>query len=343
MAFIEKPLLTIAIPTYNRSKFLDKALYYIDVQVNGFDFPIEIIVSDNCSDDDTSLIVQKYIDNGLAIRYIKNEINKGADFNIAQCYTQAKGKYVVAFGDDDIFNKGSIVQILNVLNKYEDIGVFYLNWKLLDSVDEMDNLSNSEILLFKDYIDFFEKISHNVTFISGNVVNSKFIKNINFDSYLGTNLVQLPLFLTAAFESTYNIVHKAPLVSVEPENSGGFSVLKVFGKNINDIFRKVCLNSKQAQLSEMINCRLFMECFPGWIYRIKTQNHSFTDRLSSFKLEYNTKKELFVYLFFVYPVIIMPEKLLKIIWPIFKIYSAILRKIILFKKKKNVEFITINK
>ena len=50
-------LLTIAIPTFNRSKFLYKNLSYLKSQYNS---NFSILIQDNASSDDTKYIVDKY-------------------------------------------------------------------------------------------------------------------------------------------------------------------------------------------------------------------------------------------------------------------------------------------
>ena len=119
-----EPLLTISIPTYNRSFYLDRILTIIQDQYSP---EIELIVSDNCSTDETQKIVEKFLQKKLPIRYFKNESNLGPDLNVAQCYYEAKGKYVLVFGDDDIFLPGAIKKILKILREGE-FGLVFLNY-----------------------------------------------------------------------------------------------------------------------------------------------------------------------------------------------------------------------
>ena len=64
--------LSIAIPSYNRCKYLDLLLASILKQYNDCASLVEIIVSDNASTDATPQIVAKYIEFGLAIKYVRN-------------------------------------------------------------------------------------------------------------------------------------------------------------------------------------------------------------------------------------------------------------------------------
>lgn len=92
---INNTLLTIAIPTYNRADLLSVCLNSITSQIDSnIAERIEVIVFDNNSIDHTTSVVDTYINNGFAIKYYKNEVNIGADKNIASCFIKANGVYV---------------------------------------------------------------------------------------------------------------------------------------------------------------------------------------------------------------------------------------------------------
>ena len=67
---LNSPILTIAIPTYNRCEFLQECLEYVIPQVED---DMEVIVCDNASCDDTQVIMENYSNKYLFIRYIRNE------------------------------------------------------------------------------------------------------------------------------------------------------------------------------------------------------------------------------------------------------------------------------
>jgi glycosyltransferase involved in cell wall biosynthesis len=95
-----KPLVTIGIPTYNRADgFLKDAIESALAQT----YPhIEIIVSDNCSSDDTSTLVRSYVDPRL--QYHRHASNIGPDNNFNFCLQQAKGDYFILLHDDDLID-----------------------------------------------------------------------------------------------------------------------------------------------------------------------------------------------------------------------------------------------
>src|SRR5574337_126918 len=115
----KQKLLSIAIPTYNRAEYLDLCLSQICKQLPGYESLIEVIVSDNASTDNTADIVDKFIKQGFAVRYVRNAQNIGMDGNIVQAYSLATSKYAVVFGDDDALVDGAVEKIIRILRSGE--------------------------------------------------------------------------------------------------------------------------------------------------------------------------------------------------------------------------------
>lgn len=310
---LEAPLLTIAIPTYNRSRFLENALHHLYIQIKDRDFPIEIIVSDNCSTDNTSDVVNDFLGKGLPIRYIKNKENKGADFNVAQCFSEATGKYVVAFGDDDVLFNGSIEQILKILSQGE-YGMVYLSPLALKEYTPESQSAGFEVVEFETFNDpaeYFKKVSYYITFISANIVNRKFVNEINIYDGVGTNLVQIPLFCHAIFHSVYNIHVKTKFVgAADVENSGGYSIFEVFGKNFLDIVTPQLKGTKYSFLINFLKNDLLCNLFPFWITTLKKNSGGYD--LSDLSVLNKHFGHHLKYWIIVYPMFKLPASLSKI-------------------------------
>lgn len=120
---LKSPFISIIIPTFNRSKFLDNAIHSIIEQ----DFPsdqYEIIIVDNNSKDDTFPITKKIITEYQKNRDIKYILEKRPGLVYAR-HTGAfhsKGDILI-FGDDDaLYEKNWISAIFEVYNKNPDVG-----------------------------------------------------------------------------------------------------------------------------------------------------------------------------------------------------------------------------
>lgn len=110
----EKPFFSFVIPTYNRESDLQFALYCI-LQQSFSNF--EVIISDNCSTDNTKGIINKFKDN--RIRYFRNKENIGVILNIKKAIQYAKGEYIFLHSDDDfILYENSLEEIYQEIIKY---------------------------------------------------------------------------------------------------------------------------------------------------------------------------------------------------------------------------------
>ncbi|RKS89749.1 acetyltransferase-like isoleucine patch superfamily enzyme [Flavobacterium limicola] len=228
-------LLSICIPTYNRAKALDGNLKALNKQVSGKNLPLELMVSDNCSSDETSTVVNKYIEEGMPINYIRNTINLGMDGNFAQCYRKASGKYVLVLGDDDYLIDGMLEKLLDYL-KNGDYGLVHLKTNSQAKILEEE---------FTDSTLFLQNVSYWVTYISSNVVNAKYIKGYDFEKNFGTFLTIVPLYLNAAASHDKNLlIHELVFnEGIESNSNGGYNFFEVFVVNYLKIWKDF-VNSK---------------------------------------------------------------------------------------------------
>lgn len=108
-----RPFFSIVIPTYNRAEDLQFALYCIFRQTFS-DF--EVVVSDNCSTDNTQYIVEKIKDDRL--RYFKTKNTLPINESQGSAFERAKGKYIFIHSDDDfILYPRSLEEIYNTIIK----------------------------------------------------------------------------------------------------------------------------------------------------------------------------------------------------------------------------------
>ena len=123
-----QPLVTIAIPTYNRANgYLGKALASTLKQTYQ---NIEIIVSDNCSTDNTETFVKGFSD--PRIRYFKQAQNIGANNNFNFCVEQARGDYFVLLHDDDLIDHNFVDVCMNAVNDDVSIGIIRTGTRIID-------------------------------------------------------------------------------------------------------------------------------------------------------------------------------------------------------------------
>jgi len=109
-----KPVVTIAIPTYNRAgQFLRTAL---ESALNQTYDRVDVVVVDNCSTDGTPELVRSYQAGYPGLRYVRNSENVGPFRNFQRCLDAASGSYFLMLHDDDAIDTDMVATCLKAAN-----------------------------------------------------------------------------------------------------------------------------------------------------------------------------------------------------------------------------------
>lgn len=121
-------ILSICIPTFNRGDFLKQSLAVLLPQLVAYSDVVELLISDNCSTDNTQTIVEDITRNtSVPIEYSKNEENIGGNNNIARVVEKSQGKYVYVMGDDDILSPDFMRIIMPILQSQNELSIIHWN------------------------------------------------------------------------------------------------------------------------------------------------------------------------------------------------------------------------
>lgn len=113
-----RPILSICIPTYKRSKTLKEWLDSITKQFDGeIEKKIEIIIADDASPDDTQQMVREYMKNYKNIHYHRYPVNKWLTYNITAVTNFAHWEYLRLLTDDDCITDFSLKYVLEIIEK----------------------------------------------------------------------------------------------------------------------------------------------------------------------------------------------------------------------------------
>ena len=146
--------LTIAIPTYNRAKRLEKSLCDLCAEINlsSKKENVAVYVSNNGSKDDTAIVIEQFaklfIENGISFSSNAKEENEGFDANLLACYANSNSEYVWFLSDDDNIITGSVDAIINDIVKYQPSVIFYNH----------DQKPYDKANPYNKNLEFFEKI-----------------------------------------------------------------------------------------------------------------------------------------------------------------------------------------
>lgn len=123
------PILSICIPTFNRSFFLIECLESVLESAKGYESKIEIIISDNASNDETIDVAAKYVEKFCFIHYNKN-VENVIDENFFIAARLARGEYVWIFADDDKMEKNAIAVVMDLIQK--ECNLIIMNYSMWD-------------------------------------------------------------------------------------------------------------------------------------------------------------------------------------------------------------------
>jgi len=130
---MQKYLLAVCIPTYNRSKYLKGLLENISLELekNSNFNDIQIIIVDGHSGDDTEAMVNSF-KIGCELKYYRNQTKEGIDKDIIKCMQLSDAEYCWLFSDDDRFTDGAISYLLDVLRREKYLSGCFCNREPFD-------------------------------------------------------------------------------------------------------------------------------------------------------------------------------------------------------------------
>jgi len=196
---------------------------------------MEIIVSDNCSQDATPKVVEDF-SKKFRFTYLRHSENLGPDGNFLQCLKVATGTYVWLLGDDDFICIDNMSKLINLLYK-KQYGLVHIS-----------NVSKKKIIhKCSSHDDYVSKLGIWLTFMSSNIFRRINATGVNYEPFSGTNLVQVPMYLESIFKSKESIILNDHFIdaAVESATNGGYNIMRVFVKNFIDILE----NYKERGLS----------------------------------------------------------------------------------------------
>jgi glycosyltransferase involved in cell wall biosynthesis len=155
--------------TYGHEKFISEAIEGVLIQ--DADFPIELIIADDCSPDNTEKEVKSIIKNhpkGHLINYKKNSSNKGMMLNFIWAIKECQGTYVAFCEGDDYWSD---------------------NKKLQKQINFMDSNIEYSMCFHNTTVYNQEKKSFEVDNISKDIKQVTSIRDLSFGNYIHTPTV----------------------------------------------------------------------------------------------------------------------------------------------------------
>jgi hypothetical protein len=126
------PLVSLCLATFNRARYLDRYLaHHLELlEASGLDY--ELVVSDNCSTDETPQILARYAQHHPRMRVTRQPHNLGAYPNILTTLHQARGEIIVSISDDDMAVPATLLDYVARMRDDPDLVMIQAPWFLTD-------------------------------------------------------------------------------------------------------------------------------------------------------------------------------------------------------------------
>jgi len=118
------PLITFIIPVYKALPWLERSLSSILNAEKKVPLPIEILICDDASPDDTGRLVDRLAESDLRIIPLHNEKNGSVCYSRNRCLDLAKGKWICFADQDDVLDENAFEVFAKTLDEESQI-IYY--------------------------------------------------------------------------------------------------------------------------------------------------------------------------------------------------------------------------
>ena len=170
--------------------------------------PIEILISDNHSDDDTERVCQELVRADPRIRYVRHAANIGLHGNHNFCMDASRGEYLCIFHDHDTRDPRIVSEYVAFLTAHPNVGVVCSDWHLIDDEDRLLGIRDHHVPAVTpglDYIGQTMRSGRSSIGIPGAMVRREALGQARFDVDAPIGFGDFPLWFRVA--ETWDVGH----------------------------------------------------------------------------------------------------------------------------------------
>jgi hypothetical protein len=113
-----EPLVSVGIPTFQRAEKLERAVESVLSQTHR---NIELVISDNASEDRTEALCRAICRRESRVRYLRSTVNRGPTANFNTVFDELSGDYAMVLSDDDWLDPDYLSTCLAELRRRPDL------------------------------------------------------------------------------------------------------------------------------------------------------------------------------------------------------------------------------
>lgn len=167
-------MLSVIIPTFNHAHYIDKLLPRL---LSYGDLIYEIIICNDCSEDNTSEILDKF----TSIEKIKifNNINNiGAAASVCSVYKFIEGKYVVFLSSDDYFIENTMRSLLEqMVEENANLGFGHYSFETDCGIEEVNHIGWRNLSVIENnFVNLL--VSDHYMFLGGAIIKKSAIDEL---------------------------------------------------------------------------------------------------------------------------------------------------------------------
>jgi glycosyltransferase involved in cell wall biosynthesis len=198
----EPPLLTLFVPTWNRTVEMVQTIENLAAQLTGgLERKVEILISDNCSGAEGQEAVRSLAERFDTVSYMINAADQGGHFQVYAAPWRARGVWTWVFGSDDLLEPGAVADVVALLEA-EDPSFLTMDksiWSRDFSQCLYEATNGIPDRAFPNFIDLFKGVGlHQVAFLSASLEKTEAGRRI--DPYRYMCVDTLHNYMIAYFE-----------------------------------------------------------------------------------------------------------------------------------------------
>ena len=269
---MDKYLLTIAIPAYNRPLFLENSLRRI-LKNYPLSNHVQILVSDDSNKNNQNInkknIAQLNHTFNSAIEYFINP-SPGYRNNWLNCFKKSKGKFLLVLGDDDLLINNAVEKIIQCIKENKNVGLISYDacsYRHLD-FDHDDMITDIKIKVYNSMHGFFDRCGPRITHISSILLNKNLADKGIKKNVAHPSIIQMEYIFSAALHSKNYAYIKHDLVASYSEmNAWGCEGLRLFSYDLGIIMDNYIIDN--PKLISVVEKSFILRFYPIDIYRAR--------------------------------------------------------------------------
>lgn len=181
----EKPMFTIAIPTYKRVSTLSETIESTLKQENFDDYNVIVVDNNPERNDETEIFMRKYIDHPK-VTYYKNSDNVGMAGNWNKCALLSDADQYILLHDDDILSPYALSSFQKIRSSING------RWGLVKPI--LVRFSNAKELHFEKPDSCILCKHHDFNYFAGDAISAPSAVLINRESYIRSSGTDMEFF-----------------------------------------------------------------------------------------------------------------------------------------------------